>query len=270
MSKNLNNQDAESVALNVSSVIVLSVMLITIVFVLVYPWVRSKYLEPMQQQVTITVSAADSTNTDMLRCSMEVDSIISIVTAKEDVLIKRYEYLLEQYKTEKEIRTTFSVIFGLIISFIGFLGYKSIREIKSEVKSKAEDIAEEKARSIAEITAREKASEIAPSVATIEAHKTAENIANEVAKDVAIATSTTTAKKISKKYLDENAKEIINDYINELMRADGSLYQTMKGDIMDELRIGKDTENKRIDKPEIESPNEPTDEALLKSFKNNI
>lgn len=267
MSEKLKNKDAERVVLNVSAVIVLSVMLLVLVFMFVYPWAKNKHLEPIQQQITITVKAADSTNVDLLTNSLAVDNLMSIVTAKEDNLTERYEYLLEQYKTEKEIRTTFSVILGLIISLIGFLGYRSIREIKLDVKSKAEEIAAERARSTAQIIANECSTEVANMVASTEAQRTADKIAREVAKDVAASTSKATARKISKNYLDENAKGIINNYIKEQMSPEGTFYQSMKGNIIEELKKCKKVPNKTKDAEGIDIPKESSDEELLKDFK---
>lgn len=70
-----------------------------------------------------------------------LDSLVMSVREYERKLDEKYQYLLDQREDDDRFKTWGALVVGVIVSVCSFWGYKSIRELKEDVKKQtAEDI----------------------------------------------------------------------------------------------------------------------------------
>ena len=171
----------------------------------------SCFNNPKVQRVELKYIPA---NTDTIDFSVQnyilskenLDSIIVRLENHEVQLNQKYQHILQKRDDEDNYRTIFMLVFGIVVSVLGFFGFRSFEDISNKAVSKAKDAAQQKAAEIS-IT---------------ETEKTAQQYCkNNLDKLVDISV---------KKYLESNLQKLVNDKIDALYKGEG------RQSIIDELK----------------------------------
>lgn len=129
-----------------------------------------------------------------------IDSLVMSVAAHDRDLAEKYQYAIEERSNEDYARSFIVIVVGVLISVLGFFGYKSFKDIKEHGKQISKDASEKEARLTVkrilpdmiknEIT-REFEGQTVKTLEerlhnslTIELQKYADNAINEQAKDI--------------------------------------------------------------------------------------
>lgn len=121
---------------------ILTICAISLV-VLLFVCVCKKQQIPVEHTIVLRVNQ-DSISSSLVDKSV-VDSINTIITQHENSLKEHYRYLLEKRDWDDSIITIGSLLVGIIISILGFFGFRSFKSIEE----KATLVAEEKALLVA-------------------------------------------------------------------------------------------------------------------------
>ena len=135
--ENPNTDKCHSVLECLSSIIVfilvIGVILSSLCF-MVFDMSRSKEVS----RITIQVEAADSINLQQIYTAKGIDSLIAEVKRYEDRLGEKYQYLIEQKEDDDRFKTWGALIVGVIVSVCSFWGYRSLKDLRSDVKKQTE------------------------------------------------------------------------------------------------------------------------------------
>lgn len=77
------------------------------------------------------------------------DSLTRIITEHEQLLANHYNKILEEKETDNKILSLGGLVIGIIISILGFFGFKSFQSIEDKAKDTAEENAGKVAKSMA-------------------------------------------------------------------------------------------------------------------------
>lgn len=114
-------------------VLVVGVILSSFYF-MVFDISRSKEVS----RIIIQVEATDSINRQQIYAAEGIDSLISEVKRYEDRLGEKYQYLIEQKEDDDRFKTWGALIVGVIVSVCSFWGYRSLKDLRSDVKKQTE------------------------------------------------------------------------------------------------------------------------------------
>ena len=128
--------------IDLCAVSILAICSISLV-VLLFVCVCKKQQIPVEHTIVLRVDQ-DSISSSLIEQSV-VDSINTIITQHENSLKEHYRYLLEKRDWDDSIITIGSLLVGIIISILGFFGFRSFKSIEE----KATLVAEEKALLVA-------------------------------------------------------------------------------------------------------------------------
>ena len=131
-----------------TATIVLAIVAIALV-VLLMTCVFRKQQIPVEHQIVLTVST-DSLSSSVIDACV-VDSINNIITQHEILLKEYYRHLLEKRDWDDSIISIGSLLVGIIISILGFFGFRSFKSIED----KAADIAADESKTVAKNKTKE-------------------------------------------------------------------------------------------------------------------
>lgn len=80
---------------------------------------------------------------------LEVDTLLDKLDYHEAVLENKYNTLIEQRHEEDRTREIFLYVFGIVISVLGYFGYKSFNDVEKRAEKEANRIANKIARKVA-------------------------------------------------------------------------------------------------------------------------
>lgn len=210
-----------------------------------YPLIIELSSKPTPIEVHLAV-ATDTLPAQVIFSKSDIDSLFSIVQKQERLLNEKYDYVLEQKENEFKWQTYISFIIGIIVSICGFFGYKSLRELKEEVRIETIQLAQ----TTAEDTARSEAREVAKKVSE-------EEVRQQLPQQ-------------SKEYLDEHLQKEVSNQMDALFKND--LYSALKVELkeyIDNKTIKRS--RKKLDKALQEEDNEislPSDNSAEIMFQN--
>ena len=98
-------------------------------------------------ELKLTV-VVDSTGTISNSNKEFADSISAMIEVHNRMLADKYQYILNQESNTKDMLTMGSLILGVIVSVVGFFGYKSMKSIEEKVESQARQIAEDASQDV--------------------------------------------------------------------------------------------------------------------------
>jgi len=134
-------------------------------FVVVY---RTYSYMPDVRRVEICYVPADSAlvaqadkNARLIMPKESLDSVISSIQIHEYQLEQKYQYIVEKRDEEDNYRNLFMLVFGIVISVVGFFGYRKFSDIEEKALKVAADKADEVANSVAKSVAKTKANKVA-------------------------------------------------------------------------------------------------------------
>lgn len=96
---------------------------------------RVKY----EHQVTFVVHCDSSVRNAPTVSTAVVDSLKEIIEHHERVLNDQYQSLVEKKEDDNDWLSMSSIIVGVVISVLGFFGFKNFQSIEEKAKSQAED-----------------------------------------------------------------------------------------------------------------------------------
>ena len=88
--------------------------------------------------ISIRVEAADSLRLQNVYDTEGIDSLICEVKRYEDRLSEKYQYLIEQREDDERFKTWGALIVGVIVSVCSFWGYRSLKDLRADVKKQTE------------------------------------------------------------------------------------------------------------------------------------
>lgn len=88
--------------------------------------------------ISIRVEAADSLHLQKVYDKEGIDSLICEVKRYEDHLSEKYQYLIEQREDDERFKTWGALIVGVIVSVCSFWGYRSLKDLRADVKKQTE------------------------------------------------------------------------------------------------------------------------------------
>ena len=122
--------------IDISAGLILAICAISLVVILIV-CVCKKQQIPVEHTIDLRV-AYDSIPESIIDKSV-VDSINSIITQHENSLKEHYRYLLEKRDWDDSIITVGSLLVGIIISILGFFGFRSFKSIEEKATLVAEE-----------------------------------------------------------------------------------------------------------------------------------
>ena len=142
--QSINSNMADGKERSVSSILAYFVLFFCMLAI-IYPLIIELSSKPAPIEVHLSV-APDTLPTQVIFDKSDIDSLFSIIQRQERLLSEKYDYVLEQKENEFKWQTYISFIIGIIVSICGFFGYKSLRELKEEVRAETKQQAETTAR----------------------------------------------------------------------------------------------------------------------------
>lgn len=253
--QSINSNMADGKERSVSSILAYFVLFFCMLAI-IYPLIIELSSKPAPIEVHLSV-APDTLPTQVIFDKSDIDSLFSIIQRQERLLSEKYDYVLEQKENEFKWQTYISFIIGIIVSICGFFGYKSLRELKEEVRAETKQQAETTAQGIARDVAESAARTTAEKVAQATAEETARSEAKEIAKKVSEEEVRQQLPKQSKEYLDEHLQKEVSNQMDALFKND--LYSALKVELkeyIDNKTVKRS--RKKLDKALQEEDNEIT------------
>lgn len=134
---NTNTDKCHSVLECLSSIIVFVLVvgvIISSLYFMIFDISKSKEV----RRITIHVETVDSLNLQKIYAAEGLDSLIAEVKRYEDRLGEKYQYLIEQKEDDDRFKTWGALIVGVIVSVCSFWGYRSLKDLRSDVKKQTE------------------------------------------------------------------------------------------------------------------------------------
>lgn len=134
---NTNTDKCHSKLECLSSIIVFVLVvgvIISSLYFMIFDISRSKEVS----RITIQVEAVDSLNLQQIYAAEGLDSLIAEVKKYEDRLGEKYQYLIEQKEDDDRFKTWGALVVGVIVSVCSFWGYRSLKDLRSDVKKQTE------------------------------------------------------------------------------------------------------------------------------------
>ena len=101
--------------------------------------VKNIIRSPQKYEVVIRVETPDSTSKarpgEQVYYAKNLDSLFTVIKCYEAQLDEKYEYLLENREEEDHFKTWGALIVSVIVSLCGFWGYKSMKDLREDIKS---------------------------------------------------------------------------------------------------------------------------------------
>lgn len=135
--KNTNTAKCHSILECMSSIIVFVLVIgviISSLYFMIFDISKSKEV----RRITIQVEAVDSINLQQIYAAEGLDSLIAEVRKYEDRLGEKYQYLIEQKEDDDRFKTWGALVVGVIVSVCSFWGYRSLKDLRSDVKKQTE------------------------------------------------------------------------------------------------------------------------------------
>lgn len=147
---------------------ILFVVIVGLVVSLCFVVVHTYSSKPDVRKVEICYVPADSSlisqgNKDarLILPKESLDSIIASIQAHEDQLEHKYQFVIDKRDEEDNYRNIFMLVFGIVVSVVGFFGYRSFNDIEERAMNVAADKADVVAKDVAGRVADVKSNEVA-------------------------------------------------------------------------------------------------------------
>lgn len=139
MEKNNNEKtDKCHPTLEYLSSVIVFVLVIGVIFSSLYFMLFDISRSKEVSRITIQVEAADSLNIQQTYSAEGIDSLLAEVKRYEDRLGEKYQYLIEQKEDDDRFKTWGALVVGVIVSVCSFWGYRSLKDLRSDVKKQTE------------------------------------------------------------------------------------------------------------------------------------
>lgn len=117
-----------STFLNYTACLVILVCIIGIVYGMIAYFTQSKNIQ--EYQIVLTVSPDSIYNEE--KFSYYTDSLMQVINKHEHVIEERYNAILEEKYNTQQYWTIAGILTTVVITILGFLGYKSFKDIETK------------------------------------------------------------------------------------------------------------------------------------------
>lgn len=104
------------------------------------------FRSPIVHDLVIRYEPCDSLHkaspNEMVCHAEKMDSLIHAVREHELALDEKYQYLVDSRQEEDRFKTWGALIVGVIVSICGFWGYKSLKDLRDDIKENTEKTSE--------------------------------------------------------------------------------------------------------------------------------
>lgn len=131
-----------------------------------WAWASFNTVPPQTHKIILTVSP-DSVH-DSKKFSYYTDSLIQVIGKHEHVIADKYEAVLDEKVDSPKYWSIAGVLVSVVLGVAGFFGFKTFKDIESDCKKTAEDVANEKAIEVAKATSKNESQQYLDSHLSIE------------------------------------------------------------------------------------------------------
>ena len=123
-------------------IFVLGVIVCSVIFFIVSV---CRYQPVVEHHVYIT-ERTDSTNMEVAYLKTGIDSLVNVVQEHDRLMSEKYQYAIEERCSEDSAKSFVVIVIGVLISILGFFGYKSFKDVRERGEKISKDVAKEEAK----------------------------------------------------------------------------------------------------------------------------
>ena len=102
--------------------------------------------QPMVEHHVYITEKADSSNMEVAYLKTGIDSLVNVVQEHDRLISEKYQHAIEERHSEDSAKSFVVIVIGVLISILGFFGYKSFKDVRESGEKISKDIAKEEAK----------------------------------------------------------------------------------------------------------------------------
>jgi len=123
---------------------------ITMVFLVVWPLLH-RISEINEIQITLAIPSDSIMSNSVINDNItQLNSIVEKINERNNIIDEKYNLFIKSRERDSDFFRLISVISAFIVALLGFLGYRTIKDIQDRVESSARDQAEKTSKQITE------------------------------------------------------------------------------------------------------------------------